>query len=118
MATITHTPVTLPTLIDFDGVRVRQWPTMALNDVGEPINLARFSDKTVQVFGTFGVGGTVLLEGSINGTNWAPLKTVFNGDISFTSEAIATITEVPAYIRPRISAGDGTTSITILILVR
>ena len=118
MATIDHVPVTLPTLVDFDGVRVRRWPTMALNDVGVPVNLARFSDKTVQVFGTFGVGGTVLLEGSIDGTNWAPLKNVFNGDISFTQASIATITEVPAYIRPRISGGDGTTSITILILVR
>lgn len=118
MATVNHTPVPLATLIDFDGVRVRQWQNLAPSDVGDPINLARFSDKTVQVFGTFGVGGTVVLEGSINGTNWAPLKNVFNGDISFTDDAIATITEVPAYIRPRVSAGDGSTSITILVLTR
>ena len=118
MATILHTPQPLPTLLDFDGVRVRKWSNMALDDVGEPINLARFSDKTIQVFGAFGVGGTIVLEGSIDGTNWATLKSVFNGSISFTSDSIATITEVPAYIRPRVSAGDGTTSITVLILTR
>ncbi len=118
MATIPHVPVQLGTLLDFDGVRVRKWEGLALNDVGDPINLARFSDKTVQVFGTFGVGGTMILEGSIDGTHWAPLKDVFNADIAFLIDSIATVTEVPAYIRPRISAGDGTTSLTVLVLTR
>lgn len=118
MATIDHTPVSLPTFTDFDGVTVRQWVNMSLGDVGSPINLARKSDKTVQVFGTFGVGGNVALEGSIDGVNWSTLKTVFNGSVSFSSGAIATITEVPAYIRPAVVGGDGSTSITVLILTR
>ena len=118
MAVVPHLPVALPTLIDFDGVRVRQWANMALSDVGDPINLARFSDKTVQISGTFGVGGTVVIEGSIDGVNYNTIKTVFGGDLSFTSAGIQTITEVPVYLRPRVSAGDGTTSLNVTILVR
>jgi hypothetical protein len=118
MPTIQHAPVTLPTWQDFDGVRVRQWTPMALGDVGEPIILARFNDKTVQVSGNFGAGGKVVLEGSIDGVNYAPIKSVFGGTLELTSAQLQTITEVPVYMRPNITAGDGTTSLTVSILVR
>jgi hypothetical protein len=121
MAVISHENVvtTLQSnLVEFNGVIVRRWSNMALNDSGAPFSLARYTDKTVQVTGTFGSGGTVVIEASLDGTNYETLKTVFGADLSFTAGGIQTITEVPVYLRPRITAGDGTTSITVTILVR
>lgn len=118
MPTIPHTAVPLPTLVDFDGVRVRQWTSLANSDDGEPIILTRFSDKTVQFGGTFGVGGTVILEGSVDGVQWDSLKDVFGNALSATGAKLYTVTENPVYLRPRVTGGDGTTSITVKIAVR
>lgn len=62
--------------------------------------------------GTWGVGGSVQLEGSNDGVNWfklSPAALTANG-----SFAILGVTEVPKYIRPNVTAGDGTTSITVI----
>jgi hypothetical protein len=64
------------------------------------------------VTGTFGVGGSVQMEGSNDGTNWfilsAPART--------TAGAFAPlgVTEHPKFIRPNVTAGDGTTALTVV----
>ena len=118
MAIVDHVPFPLPTWTDFDGVRVRQWRNLHNGDEGQPITLARFNDKTVQISGTFGVGGTVEMEGSLDGAIWTRLKDVFNVSLSATSEKLFTITEVPVYMRPVVTAGDANTDILVSILVR
>ena len=52
---------------------IATWANMQNGDDGQPIELANFADRSVQVFGTFGAGGNVRIEGSIDGTNYAPL---------------------------------------------
>ena len=47
MPTINHEPIPIPIFTDFDGVICRKWPAMANGDVGEPIALTRYSDRTV-----------------------------------------------------------------------
>jgi hypothetical protein len=115
MPTISHLPVTLPLLTDLDGVRVRRWSSMALNDDGQPIILTRFNDRTIHVSGTFGTGGLVVLEGSNDGVEYLAMRDVFNNVISANTAKLITLTEVPVYVRPRVSAGDGTTSITLTV---
>lgn len=42
------------------------WPALANGDDGTPISFSQYTDKSVQVSGTFGVGGTLRFEGSNN----------------------------------------------------
>jgi len=109
---VSHSPDRM--LVDLDGVRVRRWANMANGDVGEPIILTRFNDRTVQIGGTFGVGGTVVFKGSNDGIQWDDIRDLFNVTISATGSKLITLTEVPVYIRPEVT-GDGTTSINVTV---
>ncbi len=70
------------------------------------IEMAEWADKSVQVVGTFN-GGTVVIEGSNDGTNWVTLTDPQGNAISKTSAFIEQILEVTRYVRPRVSAGTG-----------
>lgn len=62
--------------------------------------------------GTFGAGGSVRLEGSNDNTNWFPLSpTALTAAGSFAALGLA---EHPKFIRPSVTAGDGTTAITVV----
>jgi hypothetical protein len=77
-----------------------------------------FADRAAQVTGTFGAGGTVLIEGSIDGTNYSTLVDPQGVAISKTAAGISEIGQLTKFIRPRVSAGDGTTSISVTLLAR
>jgi hypothetical protein len=103
---------------------VLSW-TLANGDVGvsevdaaEHVEHVEYPDRSVQVAGTFGAGGTVVIQGSNDGANWATLTDQLGNPLSFTTADIATIMEVARYIRPVVTAGDGTTSISVSILFR
>ena len=72
-----------------------------------------FADRSVQVTGTFGVGGRVLLQGSNDGTNWVTLNDPQANALSFTAAGLEAVLELTQYIRPTVNAGDGTTSLTV-----
>jgi hypothetical protein len=96
-----------------------QWLLLLNGDSGSPAGLPSFADRTVHIDGTFGAGGTVVLEGSNNsGASWMTLTDTLGAAISRTAESLKTITEAPALIRPRVTAGDGTTSINVRLVVR
>lgn len=98
---------------------VVKWTGLANGDSGAPVENPMFSDRSVQFGGTFGAGGTVVIEGSNDGVTYFGLKDPSSTAISATSAKLNQILEVTRYIRPRVSAGDGTTAITVnLLLVR
>src|SRR5690606_19607919 len=84
------------------------WTGLANGDDGAPVEYGAFADRSVQITGTFGAGGTVLIEGSNNGTNWTGLTDAMGDAIAATGAGIWSVTEVTRYLRPRVSAGDGT----------
>jgi len=94
--------------------------TFSGTDVGLPVavHYALATDRSVQVHGTFGVGGTVLIEGSNDGTNWYTLTDPQGNALSVTAAKIEAISEPTVYVRPRVTAGDGTTSLTVTIFAR
>jgi hypothetical protein len=97
--------------------RVRTWtPLTTTNSDGDPISYASngMGGVTFQVNGTFGSGGTVLVEGSNNGINWYTLSDQANSPVSFSAAGLKTVRDQPLFMRPRVSAGDGTTSITVV----
>ena len=116
MATITSTQE-LPIQGDNSFLKI-VWPNLFLTDVGDPFTLAQYADRSVQISGTFGVGGTLIFEGSINGATYDILTDPQGNNLSFTSGKIEAISELVLLIRPRVSAGDGTTNLTVSMVVR
>lgn len=113
MATIT---VSANHSTEYTGAGVNAWKWLLLtttNSDGSPVNLNRMSDRCVTVSGTFGSGGTLVIEGSNDGTNYYTLNDLQGNALSFTSAKIEGISELPTYIRPRVTAGDGTTSLNV-----
>lgn len=114
MATIPKTSATTGN----DRSVVYQWVALQNGDDGEVMPFSQYADKSVQVTGTFG-GGTVRFEGSNDGgLNWAPLTDVQGNPLDFTSAKIKQVTEATALARPRVTAGDGTTALTISLFMR
>lgn len=92
------------------------WPGLLNGDVGNSISMPRYADKTVQAIGTFGTGGTVKIMGSMDNLNFWPLKDHTGTTIALTSSSPgAVIAEVPDYLQAQVSAGDGTTDLTVYL---
>lgn len=97
---------------------VATWAGMANGDVGEAIELANFADRSVQVVGAFGAGGNVRIEGSLNGTDYAPLTDPQGNNLDINAAKIEAITELVRWIRPAVTAGDGSTALTVTMLLK
>lgn len=97
---------------------IATWANMQNGDDGQPIELANFADRSVQVFGTFGAGGNVRIEGSIDGTNYAPLTDPQGNALDINTAKIEAIIELVRWIRPVVTAGDGSTSLTVTMLLK
>ena len=99
------------------GVQVCTWTGLLNGDTGSPIQASEMSEKTWHAFGTFGTGGTVTIQGSNDGTNWASISTK-QGTVPMTltsTTAINTSQDRPVWVRPSVTAGDGTTSLTMTV---
>lgn len=93
------------------------WANMANGDVGSPYEKPPWSDRAIQVTGTFGSGGNCRIQGSIDGSTYATLTDPQGNDLDFTSAKIEQITEATVLVRPSVTAGDGTTSVTVTLLM-
>jgi hypothetical protein len=118
MATITAAITRIAT--HGDRAHVISWTPMTFSgtDVGTALEMPGSSDRSVQVTGTFGTGGSVRIEGSNDGTNYAVLTDPQGNALDITTAKIEAVMELTRYIRPRITAGDGTTSLTVSMLVK
>lgn len=93
--------------------------TKTTDDDGSALVAPDHAFKDAQVLGTFGAGGTVVLEGSLDGgTTWATLNDVQGNALSFAAARIERVQETGATIRPRVTAGDGTTALTVVLLLK
>ena len=114
MATITGTHAKVA-----KGVHTVTWLTLTeTNTDGSPYGPnegAPFNpDKTFHIFGTWG-GGTLVIQGSNDGTNWLTLTDIHSNAASYTADAIDVIAESPLYVRPLVTAGSGVDLDVILV---
>ena len=126
MATVPATKVADPNI----NLMKVMWEGFATNgDVGAPIAMGDFADRTVQVFGTFGTGGEITMEGSNDpranpghagyaGSVWFPLTDPQGNAIVKTAASGEAVTELPEWVRPRLSAGSGTIDIDVILYMR
>lgn len=112
MATITPTIVS-----NGSGYTVYQWEEMATGDTFVPITLNGTEPLAgfFQAKGTFG-SGTVVLQGSNDGTTWVTLKSA-GTDISLTAAGGFDFSTAAMYIRPSTSGGTAD-DVDVLICIR
>lgn len=102
------------------------WSGLLNGDDGAPIEVGDLSDKSVHIYGTFGATGSVTIYGSNDpadlakvpgaGTdNWVALTDPQGNAITKTAKSIEQILENTLYMACKVTAGDGTTSLTVAI---
>jgi hypothetical protein len=93
------------------------WDAMANGDSGEPIERPDAADRTIHFTGTFDTT-TVVWEGSNDGLTYVTLTDPQGNAISKNVESIEQVTEVTRYMRPRVTAGGGSTAIVPVLLIK
>lgn len=112
-------PVIPATQESFGGDAVRiTWANMANGDTGEPVYWNRHSDRSIQVKGTFGTGGTVTVQGSNDGSEFVPLTDLRGSNLAINAARIEQIEDCSYAIRPAVTAGDGTTALTVVMFAK
>lgn len=102
------------------------WTGLVNGDSGAPIEVSNLPDKCVHVYGTFGSGGSVTLYGSNNpadlvlepgagGATWVALTDPQGNAITKTALSIEQILENPLFMACKVTAGDGTTSLSVAV---
>jgi hypothetical protein len=99
-------------------VQLITWSGLLNTDTGAQVDWTEYSDRCVQVTGTFGASGSCTMQGSNDGTNWAPLTDPQGNALTFTSQKIEQALELPRYVRPNVTAGDGTTNLVATLCMR
>ncbi len=109
---------TVVTSLQNERVVQFRWTGLLNGDDGSPIDWSTFADRSVQVTGTFGAGGSVRMEGSNDGVNYAALTDPQGNALDITGAKIEQLQEVTLYLRPRVTAGDGTTNLAVTVIAR
>lgn len=95
------------------------WTGLLNGDDGTPVEMGDYADFTAQFQGTPGAGLSVNLEGSVDSTNYVVLTDPQGNVITKTSVGVIELCEEgPRMVRPRVTAGDGTTSLTVTLWAR
>lgn len=114
MAAITPTGAKVPGPVG--KASVVTWSAMATGDTGNAVQSPGFSDRSIQVEGTFG-GSTVTIQGSNDGTNYYTLTDTAGVALTFTSAGLRQILQITRYIRPTVTAGAGSAlNVNVLIV--
>lgn len=101
------------------GYALSKWTGLANGESGDtPAADILSGDRVMQVTGTFGAAGTIIAEGSLDGTNWFQLRDPSSTLISFTAAGGKAILEAVPFVRPRVTGGDGTTALTCQVSTR
>lgn len=118
MATVSYT-------VEYESVncKVIKWTGLTTaNSDGAPYTLSgKYADKCVHVFGTLGTGGKLDIQGSNEAapSNWLMVEDQAGANLQISAvPKIKQVLENTLKIRPYVSAGDGSTSFTCLLLIR
>jgi hypothetical protein len=99
------------------------WTPLLSGDTGSWMQLAGLPDRTLEVTGTFG-GAAVTMQGTNQvDPNTGPLSGSGLTDqgasaISLTAAGVKLIAEATRWVRPVVTGGDGSTSLTARVVAR
>jgi hypothetical protein len=98
------------------------WTGLLNGDTGQPVAVSDALGQWLAALnnGTLGTGGNLRWEGSVDGgTTWATLTD--DSTIALNMAAIPmakVVREKPLMVRPNVTAGDGTTNLTAILVTR
>jgi Flp pilus assembly protein TadG len=92
------------------------WTPLLNGDTGQGVPSATYADRTMSVTGTFGTGGSVQMEGSNDGATWSLVTDLSGATIVKVAAGVSVIAENPLFMRPHVTAGDGSTSLTVTMV--
>lgn len=96
-----------------DGITLHaEWAGLLNGDTGRAVAVGGATKIALQAKGTFGAGGTVTWQGSMDGTTWGAM----GAGVTQTDSRIINLLERPEFIRPNVTAGDGTTNLTAMVV--
>lgn len=113
----TRSPVTTFPFETSQDVAVTTWDGLLADDDGEPVRLAVYSDRSIQVAGEFG-GATVTLGGSNDGVTYYALTATDGSPLTLTAGALKQIVELPVWLKPRVFGGTGSTNLKVILAGR
>lgn len=96
------------------------WVNLENGDKGAPLSVSGAAYISIQVFGDFGIGGVLGLEGSLEEDvlNYFQMHDNNGRLIWFTSAGGNMMVPTATYVRPKVAAGDETTDLTMILLTR
>lgn len=122
------------------GLKRIYWQALVNGDTGQPVPFAEWADRTVHAWANqidtaaasvIGAGGSVSIEGSndyqpvansdgdpANAGTWIVLTDQNGVAMTYTAVALKQMTEAPLWIRPHVTAGDGTTACNVVLIAR
>jgi hypothetical protein len=112
--------VRTPTNEKIPGGVLITWTGLLNTDTGAPVAIPTLVEKSVQLSGTLGVGGNARIEGSNHTSTpvWGTLKDADGADLNLNAIGMfRMVRETPYQIRPIITAGDGSTNLTVKLLL-
>jgi hypothetical protein len=87
------------------------WDGLKLGSQAKVLELGSVSSVSVQMSGNFGEGGAVALEGSNDGKNFLPLKSLQGRDLKKSEPGIDSLADYVRYVRPVVLSGDSQTDV-------
>jgi hypothetical protein len=102
---------------------VTTWAGFSTNgDVGAAVHHVSCRDRCVQFTGTWGTGGTAILQGSNDAdedtATWFTLKDKLGNAVSATADALFQVLHMPRHLRPKLSAGTGSIDVDVTLIER
>lgn len=119
---IIHNPPTIGR--SSGGVLIVAWTGLLNGDYGKAVSVPALADRSVQMLGTLGAGGAITIYGSNKpdanesaDTDWWTLNDPQANALVISTFKGESIMEPTLWIRPKVTAGDGTTNLQIYLLL-
>ena len=100
-----------------ENFKVCFWEGVTPNEPGTPVLCDQRIPKSVQVYGNFGAGGSLYIEGSLDGVRWESIDQSPGFPLTFNSEGLENVGTCPVWVRPR-AEGSSATKINVYLLMR
>lgn len=103
---------------DGRSVKLVQWTGLTNNDTGKAFVCEGYTDKTVQVYGTF-QDGTCTIQGTldVSSPTYATLNDAGGTSLGLTSAGIKKIRENAYAVRPYVTGAEAGASLTVNLLL-
>jgi len=110
------------TLKNDEVMMIVRWSNLANGDTGSWLQIPYGAEKCAIAYGTFGAGGSIAIEGAneiiASPANAIPLHNPGETVIALTSSGqVQQVLESTFQIRPHVTAGDGTTLLTVDLMI-